>query len=151
MTCGCESVIKAKATLDRDERAVWEADGKVTQARWRCPHAGFTPDVRRLDDACLAVREDVAAVVGCESEELGSSCPLAITKHAWLADVVKARRWAERGLLREYTGAVSSQLFEAIDTLDDAIATRDARDSEERTAEHAAKSQGANAPPVPYE
>jgi hypothetical protein len=121
--------------LDRVARDRFTGDAPIAQEGWRCPRAGYQADPESLSPKHRETLVAVEKLTGAKC----STCPNFYARMPWVHEAVNARRWRDKGALRERVGWPSTVLVRAIDLVDrsDAMRVRDdlERDRQKREAD----------------
>lgn len=130
--CGCKLLDDAEAVTDERAREGLEALGKESAAKWRCP--SYTGE-ECPSEASDEVRSTLVAVERLTGVGELTTCPCWYTLQPAVGIACNARKWAERGLLRERLGEPSLALMQSIEVIDAALIARDSAERKERERE----------------
>jgi hypothetical protein len=100
---------------------------------------GRAPDKASLDAKHLEVLSATENLTGARCE----TCPQFYAWLPWVHDAASARRWRDKGQLRERVGWPSVSLVRAIDLLDASSAARERYEFEQRDKERKAAAEEA--------
>ena len=123
--CGCDLLERAKTTRDRRVKAQLLADGAKFQSVWKCPRRAQVPkgEGPELPPAAREALDAVRDLTGAEGLE---TCPMYYARLEWVGDVVRLRRWFQKGQLHLREPHPPAALVDAIDCLEDSVAMREA-------------------------
>lgn len=123
--CGCDLIERAKTTRDRRVKDQLLKDGEHFQAVWKCPRRAVIPkgESPDLPPAAVQTLEAVQDLTGAEGLQ---TCPMYFARLEWVGDVVRLRRWFQKGQLHLREPHPPGPLVDAIDCLEDAVAMREA-------------------------
>lgn len=129
--CGCDLLERAEAETDPRAAAVLRADGAACQREWRCPRAcGAAALAEPLDGKHAAALDRASRLFGAEPGEF-VTCPGSYARRPEAHRLVRALRWHRSGQLALVDPAPSMALVEAIDIVQEGLASRE-RDELER-------------------
>ena len=106
--------------------------GEEDARKWRCPFVCGGREPREPAPEAVEPLQEVAATIHATGL---TTCPNWYASQPAARTVLRARKWAERGLLRERFGKPSLALMEAIDEVDEALDARERDDDERREEE----------------
>lgn len=137
--CGCAQIERAEREPDPDGAAVLRASGERLQRVWQCPCATGREPPASAEGLPAPAQEALEHVERLCGGGGFTTCPLFYARLSWVRESVRARRWAERGELRAYTGEPTRVLLDAIDAVDAGIGARQHADEIERENKRKAK------------
>lgn len=123
--CGCDLLEKAKTTKDKRVRERYQTDGEHFQRAWKCPRRERIPP-RETAELPKEAQDALSAVKDLTGAEELQTCPLFYARLDWVGDVVRLRRWFQKGQLHLRNPYPSGVLVDAIDCVEDSVAMREA-------------------------
>jgi hypothetical protein len=130
---------KAESETDSVAIEVLKRDGPIAQDGWRCPLANHQPDPAALDAKHRETLGAVERLTGAKCE----TCPSFYARLRWVHEAVNARRWRDKGALRERVGWPSTALIRAIDLVDRGDNARQIDDLERQKRDSEARAEEA--------
>jgi hypothetical protein len=133
---------KAETEIDPVAKGVLERDAEPVQLSWGCPFKTGR-DIPERDSLSPKHQEVLTAVQRLTGAKC-STCPNFYTRLPWVRDGVAARRWRDKGSLRDRVGPYPSlALVRAIDVIDASDAARQHDDYERSKREREAEAERA--------
>jgi len=140
--CGCAILDRSEREPDPQVAATQRERGERMRRVWCCPCGTREPPPESAEALPEAAREALDAVEHVTGARGLTTCPLFYARLPWVAEAVRARRWAERGDLRTRYPDPPAVLLDAIDAVDAGIGARQAADEHERELKRKAKNHG---------
>ena len=137
--CGCDLRERARTESDPRGAASLDADGAACQALWRCPRVTAPDDRTELPAACARALDAVHKLCGVDTAAGDPSefreCPGLAARQPEAHEVAALLGWYRKGQLHLRVPHPSGALVSAIDTVESALAAREADEMRRLRAE----------------